>query len=633
MLNFSILLSDRDESELVREIIKDVSEKLSHLFSNRFDGLVGIDENLKFLQPLLEMDSDDEVQFLGIWGMGGIGKTTIAKAIFERYASRYEGCCFLQNVREESQKSSLHCLYEKLISELLEGEHVLVKGSAQARLEYVKRRLSWKKVLIVLDDVDTSDKLDYLTREQICLGAGSKVIITTRDEQILIAASVNHIYKVRGLSFESSLELFCLKAFHKRYPENGYEELSKMAVDYADGIPLALKVLGSFLCSRSVVAWESALRKLKIHPDPSIFNVLKLSYDGLDDLEKSIFLDIAFFFKGENKYNVIRFLDSCDLFADIGINTLEGKALITISHNRIEMHDLVQQMGMEIVRQESHKDPQKLTRINRLEDFHNLLKNSEEKSLVEGIKINLSEAKNLHLNANTFRNMPRLRFLKLYYSTSGDERSSNVTVPTTLEKFCDELRYLEWSGYPLSYLPSPFCAEKLVELHMPNSQVTKLWDGVQDLVNLKKIDLSKCKQLVELPDLSSATNLERIDISDCEVLCQLHPSIISIPALKILILNGCKELKSFKGKIRSKSLEVLYFGGCSSLEEFSVSSGQLSSLDLSSTRIRILGNELCSLTCLEKLFLVNCRELTELPHNMKALSRLQTLKISYCSSL
>ncbi|MED6180979.1 hypothetical protein PIB30_014958 [Stylosanthes scabra] len=134
----------RNESELIEEIVKHVSEKLSHLFSNASESHIGMDENFKRIQPLLAMESN-EVRFLGIWGMGGIGKTTIAKAIFDRYSSQYEGCCFLQNVREESQKSSPHYLYEKLVSELLEGENLLVKGSAQSRSMYVKRRLSEKR--------------------------------------------------------------------------------------------------------------------------------------------------------------------------------------------------------------------------------------------------------------------------------------------------------------------------------------------------------------------------------------------------------------------------------------------------------------------------------------------------------
>ncbi|KAL1369064.1 hypothetical protein AAHE18_02G168700 [Arachis hypogaea] len=614
----------RNESELIKDIVKNISEKLSHLFSNAPQDLVGIDEHFEFLQPLMAMKSD-EVRIVGIWGMGGIGKTTIARAIFDRYASRYEGCCFLENVREESQNSGKHGLYEKLISELLEGEHLLVKGSAHARSMNVKRRLSRKKVLIVLDDVDALDKLDYLTREPICLGAGSRVIVTTRDEQILIAKGVDKRYKVWGLSFESSLELFCLKAFHKSCPKHGYEELSEMAVNYAEGIPLALKVLGSFLHSRSIEEWESALKKLRVHSNVDIYNVLKLSYDGLDDSDKNIFLDIAFFLRGEYKDNVIRFLDCCGFFGDIGISTLQRKSLITIFSDRIEMYDLIQQMGWEVVRQESNKDPGKLTRINKPEDFCNLLKNSEEKSLVEGIMIDLSQIGDLHLNADTFKNMPRLRFLKFY--DPWDRRQSKVHVPTTLDPFPAKLSYLEWNSCPLNSLPLRFCAEKLVELRMTNSQISKLWDGAQDFVNLTKLDLSGCIKLVELPDFSKATKLKSLNLWDCENLCQLHPSILSIQTLEELQLYGCEKLKSVKGNTYLKSLKRLEVRLCLSLEEFSVSSEKLTTSYFSFSRIKSLPYEFYCSTYLVSLCLWHCRELIELPYHMKTLSSLLSLDL------
>ncbi|QHO25365.1 Disease resistance proteinB [Arachis hypogaea] len=577
----------------------------------------------------MEMDPE-EVRILGIWGMGGIGKTTIARAIFDRCASRYEGCCFLQNIREELQKSGEHSLYEKLISELLEGEHLLVKGSAHARSMYVKRRLSRKKVFIVLDDVDTLDILDYLTIKQICLAPGSRVIITTRDEQ-LTAARVHAIYKVQVLSFKSSLELFCLKAFNKSYPENGYKELSEMAVNYTKGNPLALKVLGSFLYSRSIKEWESALKKLKVHLNVDIYNVLKLSYDGLDDSDKNIFLDIAFFFRGEYKDNVIRFLDCCGFFGDIGISTLQRKALITIFGDKIVMHDLIQQMGWEVVRQESNKDSGKLTRINKPEDFCNLLKSSEEKSLVEGIMIDLSQIGDLHLNKNTFKNMPRLRFLKFY--APWYRRQCKVYVPTTLDPFPAKLSYLEWNSCPLNSLPSRFCVEKLVELRMTNSKISKLWDGAQNLVSLTNLDLGGCIKLVELPDLSKATKLKRLNLKGCENLCQLHPSILSIQTLEGLYLDGCKKLKSVKGNIYLKSLKTLRVRMCSRLEEFSVSSEKLTASCFSLLRIKSLPNEFCCSIYLRYLFLFQCRELIELPHNIKTLSRLVTLDVRGCCSL
>ncbi|XLU46559.1 hypothetical protein S245_041373 [Arachis hypogaea] len=368
---------DRNEVELIEKIIEVVNEKLPPICPNKSKGVVGIDEQVKSIESLLAKMEPNEVGILGIWGMGGIGKTTIAQVIFNKYSSQYEGCCFLKNVREESERHGLDYLYEQLFSQLLKKQNLLVKGSANAISAIYERRLSQKEVLIVLDDVDTSDILDYLTGEQTCLAPGSRVIVTTRDKQILIAARAHRIYEVKRLSFKSSLELFCIKAFNKSYPENGYKKLSQMAVNYANGIPLALKVLGSFLCSKSAVVWKNALKKLQSCPDKRIFNVLKLSYDGLDDSDKSIFLDIAYFFKGECKDNVTRFLDSCSFYADVGIDNLESKALITISYNRIQMHDLIQQMGWEVVRQESNKDPTELTRINKPEDFHNLLKNSK----------------------------------------------------------------------------------------------------------------------------------------------------------------------------------------------------------------------------------------------------------------
>ena len=371
----SLFLYDRNESKLIEEIIKDVSKKLSHIFLGVSNGLVGIDENIECIESLLAIESS-EVRILGIWGMGGIGKTTIAEAVFDKYSSQYEGYCFLENVREESERHGLPYLFHKLVSELLEGENLFLKGPAKAQSISVKRWLSRKKVFIVLDDVNTLHQLKHLIGEQVCLGPGSRVIVTTRDKQIL--KDVHGLFVVQQLNFKNSLKLFCLNAFGEIYPEIGFEKLSKMAVGYANGIPLALKVLGSFLSSRSIEVWESKLRKLKNYPDMEIYKVLKLSFDELDDIEKNIFLDIAFFFKGVNKDDVIRFLDSCGFFADIGIDNLQRKALISISNcNTIQMHDLIEQMGWEIVRQESIKDPGRRSRLRNPEDAYYVLKNNK----------------------------------------------------------------------------------------------------------------------------------------------------------------------------------------------------------------------------------------------------------------
>ena len=197
-----------------------------------------------------------------------------------------------------------------------------------------------------------------MAREFDSLGVGSRVIITTRDKHLLLLARVNETHEVKQLNFQDSLKLFSLNAFKDCTPQMEYEELSERAVVYTKGNPLALKVLGSLFHSKSIEICESALGKLKKYPNLQIQNVLKLSYDGLHGTEKDIFLDITFFFVGEDKDHVIRLLDACDFYATSGIESLQDKALLTLSKdNRIQMHDLIQEMGWEIVRQEAIKHP------------------------------------------------------------------------------------------------------------------------------------------------------------------------------------------------------------------------------------------------------------------------------------
>ncbi|XP_016186192.2 TMV resistance protein N-like [Arachis ipaensis] len=420
--------------------------------------------------------------------MGGIGKTTIAQFIFNKYSSEYEGCCFLKNVGEESERHGLDYLCEQLVSQLLKKQNIPVRGSANPISVCDHKSLSGKKFFIVLDDVDASRKLEYLG-EQLTLGAGSRVIVTTADKQIF--KKVHGIYEVRPLNFSSSLQLFCLNAFGHASPKIGYQELSKMVVNYAKGIPLALEVLGSFLRSRkSIRVRESALEKLRVHPNKVVYNVLKLSVDELDYHEKIIFLDIVFFFKGKNKDEVSCFLESCKLFGSIGIDSLQDKALITISPlNKIEMHDLIEQTGLEIVFNESPNDLKKRSRLRNPENVRNVLEDSEGEKSVEGILYNLSESGDLHLSANTFKNMPHLRFLRFYGAWHG--RKSNVYVETTLEPFSAKLRYLEWCDYPLNSLPSRFCAEVTVKFRNSGMESREALDSQLGLCNHEFLDVKQ----------------------------------------------------------------------------------------------------------------------------------------------
>ncbi|KAK7321389.1 hypothetical protein VNO77_31998 [Canavalia gladiata] len=334
---------------------------------------------------------------------------------------------------------------------------------------------------------------------------------------------------------------------------------------------------------------------------------------------------------GEDREHATRLLDACDFYAGVGIETLLEKALITISNNNeLQMHTLIQEMGWEIVRQESTKYPGRRSRLCHHEEVYDVLKNNMGSNAIEGISIDVSQIKGMNLSSDTFAEMINLRFLK-FYSRWGER--CNVYLPTGLQSLSNKLRYLHWGGYPLDSLPSAFCPEKLVELSMPNSLVEKLWDGVQDLVNLQKIDLSGSEHLIELPDFSMASNLQSVNFSGCVRLPHVHPSILSLKRLVNLNLVWCKKLKSLLSNVPLRSLRILELYGCSSLKEFSVTSEEMTYLDLRSTAINELPSTIKHLGNLMNLELSCCEYLRNIPNEFANLRSLGRLVLSDCRQL
>ncbi|XP_061996749.1 disease resistance protein RUN1-like isoform X3 [Rosa rugosa] len=272
--------------------------------------------------------------------MGGIGKTTIARVVYKRTSHEFDFSILLTNVRSNVEKSGLVNLQKKLLSGIWMKEDDILDLHQGAAI--IRRFCHHKKVLLILDDVSHPDHLNFLAAKQEWFGIGSRVVITTRNEHLLIKHGVERRFKVWGLNNDEALQLFSRKAFRKEYPEKKFLGLSNSVVIYANGLPLAVEVLGASLNGRGITEWKSPLSKLGKVCNSEILDVLKMSYDRLDDEEKKIFLDIACFFNGEDKDRLTEILIACDVSAVIGI-----KVLIENNHvlSKNTVRDFVQEQS------------------------------------------------------------------------------------------------------------------------------------------------------------------------------------------------------------------------------------------------------------------------------------------------
>ncbi|XP_054816876.1 TMV resistance protein N-like [Prosopis cineraria] len=286
------------EYQLIERIATEISSKIDRipLYVSRYP--VGLESRVVSIKFLLEIGSNEEVNMVGICGIGGIGKTTIARAVYNSVADNFDGMCFLQDIKEKSSKLGPQQMQETMISKII-GVDVKIQDAHEG-VEVIQMTLKHKKILLILDNVDKHEQLEKLAGDCDWFNGGSRIIIATRDKHLLVRHGVESIYDMKALNDEESLKLLNWNAFRNNQVNPSHVMVLNRAINYAQGLPLALEVIGSNTCGRNINEWESALDAAKLIPDEAIQQVLKVSYDGLKHLEKEIFLDIACLFKMES---------------------------------------------------------------------------------------------------------------------------------------------------------------------------------------------------------------------------------------------------------------------------------------------------------------------------------------------
>ncbi|KAF8029236.1 hypothetical protein BT93_E1794 [Corymbia citriodora subsp. variegata] len=602
---FSVFI--RDKSELINKIVKKISTRL-HCPLRVAKHPVGIYSRVIELKSILNLESKDGVLMVGLWGQGGIGKTCLAKALYNDLFRKFDGACFLANVGETSKGSGekMLLLPQKLkVSNVDEGINLL------------QRRLCHKKVLLILDNVDALCQLDTLAGKGEWFGNGSRIIVTTRNKQLLTCHKIdqNHVYKVKVLDNSQAHELLSKHAFQT---DQIRIDLVDRALNYAKGLPLALEVLGSLLCDTTEDVWESTIKKLSRNPNKDINNVLKVSFDGLDKNEKEIFLHIACFFKGWASQYTRKVLDSCDHETIVGFDILVKRSLIRIEGRILKMHDLIQAMGIDIVNQECEDDPGRRSRLWLYDDVVDVLSRDMDFQNLEYINFNNCES---IVHVPDLSSTPNLKELDFRNCKNLVEAHESVA-------YLDKLQVLNLRGCSeFSVFPNVLKSKKLRALDICYcTKFERFPDIPHKLEGLKEFKLEGTA-IKELPaSIENLVALEEMYIYDCKNLEHLPSSIYKLQNLKRLAIRCCKNLIEFPKyedladpcmKTGLSNLLSLDLGGCNLsdvvfLENLSCFP-LLSELSLAENNIATLPASITRHDHLFGLEVENCHQLQEIP--------------------
>ncbi|XP_048133726.1 disease resistance protein L6-like [Rhodamnia argentea] len=375
--------TDGREEELVKLVAEQVSQELKRRYLVDTDYLVGIDSHVDKVMQLID-ERSSAVVIVGIYGRVGIGKTTLVKAIDKKLSSPSYWHSFIEDIRKSCNRNSIVNLQNQLITDMLERNDFQASDVPHG-ISILTSVFKDKKALIILDDVDNTEQLDDLVGMSHSLAPGSRIFFTTRNESVLGWAKVDRKYGVyrkyalEELNEEQRLILFSRHAFRRDSPPNEeFSALARPVVSMTGGLPLALEIVGSFLCGKPAEVWRETIKKMENMPHMVVQEKLMIGYYLLEEKQKQMFLDIACFLIGSDARLASYMWDACGFFATEGIEVLRSLSFIKIGDNHeLRMQNQMRDLGRKIVRIENPREPHHRSRLWDYEEALGVLERKE----------------------------------------------------------------------------------------------------------------------------------------------------------------------------------------------------------------------------------------------------------------
>lgn len=613
----------------------------------------------KIVSKLVNSNTQEKISVISIVGLGGSGKTTLAKYICQdnKIMEHFESTWWIHVSKESDVEKLIGKLFESVANEKSEL-HTL-----QHMSRIISERLSETKFLLVFDDVWNGDQHEWEQFEQhFNRGApGSKILLTTRDGKVAEVVKSAEIFNLAFLSDGDSWKL-CQQS--SGWAEEGLDsefiEVGKEIVKKCAGVPIAIKSLGGVLRNKRHIREWRALRDSDLLNDLDIkdrvLGSLRLSYFHLSDNLKQCFLLCSIFPKGYFIYKddlislwtahgFVNPRIGGQLPEDVGSDYFDSLLKVSFLQDLVEdqhtgqllcnMHDLVHDLTRQILQNEIILTSTKNTNDHSPRCIYLSLTSCTDK--VDS-KL-FSKVRSLYASGDTFAtNKPIRKSCSVRSAILED--INDTSIPLLIPKF-EYLAYLRISGANCREIPEAItgCWNLQALYIIYCFKLAMLPESIGNLKRLKILELSWVVALVSLPQsIGDCQSLESLHLIKCGQLREIPESIAKNEMLRVLNIVNCSYLCQLPSESLGilRNLRAINLTGCVSLEDLpsSFACDELHTLKLTGlTRLRVLPQCITLLSNLEHLDLGYCNELVELPEGIGNLKRLEVLNIEGCRSL